>query len=47
MPIARYQRIVTVTEEENKIIEELLKKGVKVIDIFRTGIEKLSKEKLK
>jgi len=40
----RYQRIISLNEEDQKKIDKLQAKGIKVVDIFRKGMESYCKE---
>jgi len=36
--MARYQHIVTLTESEEKELQELRDKGISVVEVFRAGL---------
>ena len=40
----KYSTTINLTEAENKIWEELEDKGIKIIDIFRRGMEAYEKD---
>lgn len=40
----RYQIALALSEQDNDKLETLKKKGVKVIEVFRKGLEELSRE---
>jgi len=39
-----FQRVISLTTEENQFVEELKIQGVKIVDIFRKGLKSYNKE---
>lgn len=44
MPQPKYTSTINWTESENKIVEELQAKGIKIVSIFRRGLSIYEKE---
>lgn len=39
-----YQHVINLTQDEEILLEKLVKNGVKIIDVFRAGLEIKKKE---
>jgi len=42
-----YHHIISLSEEDEARLEKLQKEGIKIIDIFKKGLERLEKEVFK